>query len=70
MEKEAFKYTISSDDRMNTCANQIYYDFGGFQSNHDNYKVEVVNCIMNGSVLDSNGYLIMKLGYFLKIKIK
>ena len=31
MEKEAFNYTISSDDRINATA-----DFGGFQSNHDN----------------------------------
>jgi hypothetical protein len=61
MEKETFNNTISSDDRNNTAANQIYYDidFGGFSNNHDDYKIEVVNCILNGSVLESNGYLIL-----------
>jgi hypothetical protein len=61
MEKESFNYTISSDDRTNTLANQIYYDvdFGGFSNNHDDYRVEVVNYILNGSVLETNGYLIL-----------
>ena len=61
MEKESFNYTISSDDRVNTDANQIYYDidFGNTMSHYDNYKIEVVNCIMNGAVVEDNGYLIL-----------
>ena len=59
MEKESFNYTISSNDRVNTDANQIYYDidFGNMMSPHDNYRIEVVNCIMNGAVEEDNGYL-------------
>lgn len=61
MQKYSFNYTISSDDRINTDANQIYYDidFGGLQSPYDNFQIEVVNCVLNGSVEELNGYLIL-----------
>jgi hypothetical protein len=61
MEKQSFNYTISSSDRINSADNQIYYDidFGGFSSNNDNYKIEVVNCVFSGGVAEDNGYLIM-----------
>jgi hypothetical protein len=61
MEKESFIYTISSSDRLNNGANQVYYDidFGGFSSDHENYKIQVVNCVLSGSVDENNGYLIM-----------
>ena len=56
-------YTICSDDRINTTANQIYYDinFGGFSQSYENYHVEVVNCIVNGSVSATNGYIYISL---------
>ena len=57
--ENSFIYTLSSDDRVNTAANQIYYDidFGGFNYSSDDYYLEVINCVVNGSVLLSNGYL-------------
>jgi len=61
MDIESFNYVISSDDRTNTTANQVFYDidFGGFaDSPFDDYYVEVLQIILNGSVLDTNGYLI------------
>jgi len=61
MEKESFNYMISSNDRVNTTANQIYYDidFGGLSSQHSDYKIEVVNCIVNGSVLEELGFIML-----------
>jgi hypothetical protein len=52
MEKESFIYTISSSDRLNNGANQVYYDidFGGFSSHHENYKIQVVNFMLSGSL--------------------
>jgi hypothetical protein len=61
MEKDSFNYTISSDDRTNITADQIYYDvnFGGLNSQYDDYKIEVVNCILSGDVDHDIGYLIL-----------
>jgi hypothetical protein len=61
MDQDSFIYTISSSDRLNNGNNQAYYDinFGGFSSHHENYKIEVINCILSGSVDENNGYLIM-----------
>ena len=56
--ENSFIYTLSSDDRVNTAVNQIYdIDFGGFNCSSDDYNLEVINCVVNGSVLVSNGYL-------------
>ena len=61
MESESFIYTISSDDRTNTDADQIYYDidFGGLNSKYNNFRIEVVNCILSGDVDNTIGYLIL-----------
>jgi hypothetical protein len=61
MEKQSFNYTLSSSDRINNEADQIYYDidFGGFSTDDENYKIEVINCVLSGAVAETNGYLIM-----------
>ena len=56
MDIESFNYVISSDDRTNTTANQVFYDidFGGFaDSPYDDYYVSVshVNYQPNGTKL-------------------
>ena len=60
MEKEAFNYTISSDDRTNTDPDQIYYDinFGNLNSKYNNFQIEVVNCVLSGDVDNTIGYFI------------
>lgn len=59
MDIESFNYVICSDERINTAANQIYYDinFGNFNSPYEEYELEVVNCVVNGGVLSTNGYI-------------
>ena len=62
MEKDAFNYTISSQDRTNDIGTPtVFYNinFGGFSNLADNYKIEVVNLVLSGSVLEANGYLIL-----------
>tara|TARA_R110001606_G_scaffold259498_1_gene407247 strand:- start:331 stop:792 length:462 start_codon:yes stop_codon:yes gene_type:complete len=51
-------YVFSSDDRTNTATNQNYYDidFGGFNTSYDNFYCEVLQVILNGNVLGTNGY--------------
>ncbi len=51
-------YVFSSDDRTNTAANQNYYDidFGGFNTSYDNFYCEVLQVVLNGNVLGTNGY--------------
>lgn len=52
-------YVFSSDDRTNTAQNQNYYDidFGGFNTSYDNFYCEVLQVVLNGNVLGTNGYL-------------
>lgn len=52
-------YVFSSDDRTNTAPNQTYYDidFGGFNTSYDNFYCEVLQVVLNGNVLGTNGYL-------------
>jgi hypothetical protein len=52
-------YVFSSDDRTNTAPNQNYYDidFGGFNTSYDNFYCEVLQVVLNGNVLGTNGYL-------------
>ena len=58
---ESFNYVISSDDRVDLTPNQNFYeiDFGGFNTPYENYNIEVVQCILNGNVLSSNGYIML-----------
>ena len=58
---ESFNYVISSDDRVDLTPNQNFYeiDFGGFNTPYENFNIEVVQCILNGNVLSSNGYIML-----------
>ena len=58
---DSFNYVISSDDRVDSTPNQNFYeiDFGGFNAPYENYNIEVVQCILNGNVLSSNGYIML-----------
>jgi hypothetical protein len=60
MDTESFNFVISSDDRVNTTANQIYYDLdmGMVNSSHSNFIVEVIQIVLNGNILGTNGYLL------------
>ena len=48
--KKSFTYVISSDERTNTEANQIFYDidFGGFSGKNQNYICEVLSFSISG----------------------
>ena len=48
--KNSFTYVISSDERTNTTANQIFYDidFGGFSGKNQDYNCEVLSFSING----------------------
>ena len=50
--KNSFTYVISSDERKNTDANQIYYDidFGGFSEKNQDYHCEVLSLTINARV--------------------
>ena len=50
--KNSFTYVISSDERKNTDANQIYYDidFGGFSGKNQDYYCEVLSFTINARV--------------------
>lgn len=59
---DSFNYVISSDDRLNDVGqltNFYEIDFGGFNTSYDNFNVEIIQVVLNGNVLSSNGYLIM-----------
>ena len=58
---DSFNYVISSDDRVDLTPNQNFYeiDFGGFNTPYENFNIEVVQCILNGNVKSSNGYIIL-----------
>ena len=59
---DSFNYVISSDDRTNNIGqltNFYEIDFGGFNTPYDNFNIEVVQVILNGNVLSSNGYVIL-----------
>ena len=59
--KESFIYTICSNDRINKEADPaIYYiDFGGFNSQYENYKCEVLSCVINRNYTTTLGYYIL-----------
>ena len=53
-------YVFSSDDRTNsigTATNVYNIDFGGFNTQYDNFYCEVIQVVLNGNVLGTNGYL-------------
>ena len=58
---DSFNYVISSDDRVDLTPNQNFYeiDFGGFNTPYENFNIEVVQCILNGNVKSSNGYIML-----------
>ena len=62
MEDQSFIYTLSSEERINNDAitDQYIMSFGGFaDSPHNNYRCEVVNCILNGNVLTDHGFIML-----------
>jgi hypothetical protein len=62
MNKDSFTYIISSEDRTNTAPNQLDYNinFGGFGLPYENYKIEVLDCVIDPYTIDiSTGYLIL-----------
>ena len=53
-------YIFSSDDRTNsigTATNVYDINFGGFNTQYDNFYCEVLQVVLNGNVLGTNGYL-------------
>ncbi len=59
---ESFNYIVSSDDRTNNVdqlTNFYEIDFGGFNTSYDDFNIEVIQVILNGNVLSSNGYVIL-----------
>ena len=53
-------YVFSSDDRTNsigTATNGYNIDFGGFNTSYDNFYCEVIQVVLNGNLLGTNGYL-------------
>ena len=63
--KNSFTYVISSDERKNTDANQIYYDidFGGFSGKNQDYYCEVLSFSINGKITAAPA----PIGYFMFI---
>jgi hypothetical protein len=61
--KNSFTYVISSDERTNAGANQIFYDidFGGFSGKNQDYNCEVLSFSINGRTTA----LPAEIGYFL-----
>ena len=58
MEKESFTYIICSREKTNT--EGTYYDinFGGFGNNAKHYKIDVLNFIVNNTLLETRGFMI------------
>jgi len=59
MEKEAFIYTISSEERLNIDTNGPTYNimFGGFNTQYDNFKCEVMSCTLSNGYTTTLGYI-------------
>jgi len=58
MDKEPFIYTISSEERINVDENGPTYNinFGGFNSQYDNFKCEVMSCTLSNSYRTTLGF--------------
>ena len=53
-------YVFSSDDRTNsigTPTNVYNIDFGGFNSEYNDFYCEIIQIVLSGNVLGTNGYL-------------
>ena len=61
--KNSFTYAISSEERTNITANQIFYDidFGGFSGKNQDYNCEVLSFSINGRTTAAPA----EIGYFL-----
>lgn len=57
----SFTYTIASDERINTAANQIFFDMDvGFNNSDANdFFVEVINITVSSGIPAALGYVIM-----------
>ncbi len=57
----SFTYTIASDERINSGANQIYFDIDiGFNNSDANdFLVEVLNITVSSGIPSALGYIIM-----------
>ena len=69
----SFTYIISSSDRTNsigTNTNTYDIDFGGFNSNCNDYSIEILNVLLSENTLQANSMLILvandlaDIGYF------
>ena len=69
----SFTYVISSSDRTNsigTNTNTYDIDFGGFNSNCNDYSIEILNVLLSENTLQANSMLILvandlaDIGYF------
>jgi hypothetical protein len=69
----SFTYIISSSDRVNsvgTNTNTYDIDFGGFNSNCNDYHIEILNVLFSENTLQANSMLILvanelaDIGYF------
>ena len=61
MEKESFIYTISSEERINVATDGPTYDinFGGFNSQYDNFKCEVMSCTLSTNYRTQDGFMML-----------
>jgi len=58
MEKESFTYIICSREKTNTEGTYYDIDFGGFGNNAKHYKIDVLNFIVNNTLLETRGFMI------------
>ena len=58
MEKESFTYMICSQEKTNIEGTYYDIDFGGFGNNNENYKIDVLNFIVNNTLLETRGFMI------------
>jgi hypothetical protein len=58
MEKESFTYILCSQEKTNTDGTFWDIDFGRFGNNATNYKIDVLNFIVNDTLLTSRGYMV------------
>ena len=58
MEKESFTYIICSREKTNTEGTYYDIDFGGFGNNEKHYKIDVLNFIVNNTLLETRGFMI------------
>lgn len=58
--EDSFIYTVASDEKKNAGLNNFYtIDFGGFNTEYDEFRVEIINCVLSGSVNQALGYVML-----------